>query len=93
MTQSQTAEYNIYTFDCSDCQDMSGCSWSLNSTFEGKKEALTQARRLFKTEKYARIEIKTQYYDQRLQKRMDRQLMVFDKNRSLFRTLKAFFTI
>jgi hypothetical protein len=68
------AEYSLYVFD----RALPG-KWEKHQSFRMEREAVNQARYLFGTGNYPRIEIKKTYFDRRAQRQKDVTFKTFGR--------------
>lgn len=93
MMQAKEApiEYSVYTFDRpSDAPRKGDQSWKRIFCSADRDQALFEARTLYETRRFQRVEIKEKFFDSRLNRTVDRTFKILDHNRSLFMGLFTF---
>lgn len=93
MRQLQTTapiEYTIYTFDPPAPRQKGSYSWRKYATLGDLAGALDEAKSLYETRKYQRIEIKKKFFDEQKNRMVDKTLKTFDSEPGLAKFRRIF---
>lgn len=77
-TVSQDIAYSIYTFAHEHCTADGICKWAKHSSVLVRQEALDEAKGLFGSGKYRKVEVKQRYFDQKKECHIDMTLKVYE---------------
>lgn len=78
-------EYAIYTYDRYDRDQFGINKWQKRKSLHSFDRALKEAKVLFRTNKFQKIEIKQKYHDRKLQKCVSKTLKIFEHNQSAYK--------
>jgi len=71
-------EYAIYTYDHFDEKSFGVNKWQKYKTLANLKRAMNEARVLYRSNQYQKVEVKEKYIDSRLERPVSKTLRVFD---------------